>query len=94
MVNPLLNASLHFNFLKPVNLISGSPGIRRTVHQLIELFLSIVILLLNIVHAHPFKEFRVIDHIFLECIACLIHIVHADVGIVRVHLCGDVCIPA
>ena len=66
MVDPFLNAALHLDFLKPVDVVGSGSGIRRTGDEVVDLLLRVVITYLYIVDFHPIDELRMIYDIFFE----------------------------
>ena len=86
MVHPFLDGTLHAHLHQPVHIIGCSLVVGRLSHQLVHLLLRIALRGVHAVHLHPFHELGVIDKVFLERVAHLVHIVHMYVGVVGVHL--------
>ena len=86
MVHPFLDASLHVDFLYPVDIVGCGAGIRRACHELLDLFLSIVVADRDSCNIHPVDKARVVDDVFFECVAVFVYEINSGVGIVGVHL--------
>ena len=86
MVHPLLNGSLHLYLHQPVHVVGRGFIVRRLLHQVVDFLLRVAFLRVNVVHAHPLHELRMINNIFLVRVAHLVNKVHMHVGVARIHL--------
>ncbi|EJX08497.1 hypothetical protein EVA_03396 [gut metagenome] len=85
MVHPLLDSTLHFDLLKPVDIIGCSLIIRRARHEGIDFLLAIATIRIDAVDLHPCEELMMVNDIFFEGIPYLVSKVDMHLRIVRIH---------
>ena len=86
MVYPLLNTSLHADFLQPVHIIRCSLIVWWFSNQFINFLLGIFLSNRITVGLHPGNKLMMEYYIFFKCVSCLIHKIDTGFRIIRIYL--------